>query len=176
MRNPEEGERNLFKLRQLVRGALAETRALLFELRPSALAEFGLDVALKSLTQDMSEAAGLSTDYHIDLGERRLPFEVESTLYRIAQESLTNIVRHANAKHIYVELVTLPYAICLRIDDDGIGFVPEEIIKDGDSRRLGLIGMQERVEMLDGLFEVHSGPNAGTSVRVRIPQQLEGSS
>lgn len=166
---------NVSDLCDSVSATIEQIRGISYRLRPSALAEFGLDVALKSLMQDMAEGADLSADCNLDLGERRLPFEVESTLYRIAQESLTNIVRHANAKHIYVELLTLPYAICLRIDDDGIGFVPEEIINGGDSRRLGLVGMQERVEMLDGLFEVHSGPDAGTSVRVRIPQQKEES-
>jgi two-component system sensor histidine kinase UhpB len=124
----------------------------------------------------MTDAANLTTECKLELEGRRLPFEIESTLYRIAQESMTNIVRHARATHIFVELISLPYAICLRIDDDGVGFDPEAIVNGGDTRRLGLIGMRERAEMLDGSLEVHSGSGAGTSVRVRIPLQMEGTS
>lgn len=157
-------------------GAVSETieqvREVSYRLRPSALAEFGLEVALKTLVQDMAEAAKLTTECKLELEGRRLPFETESTLYRIAQESITNIVRHAHASHIFVELISLPYAVCLRIDDDGVGFDPEAIVNSGDTRRLGLIGMQERAEMLDGSLEVHSGSGAGTSVRVRIPLQM----
>ncbi len=158
---------------EAVSGTIEQVRGISYRLRPSALAEFGLDVALRALVQDMTEPANLTAECDFELGERRLPFEIESTLYRIAQESLTNIVRHAQASQIFVELITLPYAICLRIDDDGVGFDPKDIINSSDRRRLGLIGMKERAEMMDGSLEVHSGTNAGTSVRVRIPLDLE---
>ncbi len=169
----EELRDNVSDMCEAFSETIEQVRGIAYRLRPSALAEFGLDIALRSLVQDMAEAAGLTAECNLKLGDRRLPFEVESTLYRIAQESLTNIVRHAQASHIFVELVSLPYAICLRVDDDGAGFNPEKIVNSGDTRRLGLVGMQERAEMLDGSLEVHSGLDAGTSVRVRIPLQME---
>lgn len=161
------------ELCQTVSETVEQIRGVSYWLRPSALAEFGLEVALRSLVQEMSEGAGMKAECTLKLGERRLPFELESNLYRIAQESLTNVVRHAQASQVQVELVGLPYAVCLRVEDDGIGFDVEDIANDSDRPRLGLIGMQERAEMLGGSLIVHSAQDAGTSIEVRIPMIME---
>lgn len=172
----DDSSRNaVSELCQTVSETVEQIRGVSYWLRPSALAEFGLEVALRSLVQEMSEGAGLTAECILELGgERRLPFEIESNLYRIAQESLTNVVRHARANQVRVELVGLPYAVCLRVEDDGIGFDAEDIPNGSERPRLGLIGMQERAEMLDGSLIVHSAPDAGTSVEVRIPIDMEG--
>lgn len=152
---------------------IEQMREISFRLRPVALEEFGLEVALRSLVEEIIGEAGLISECQLDLGGRRLPSDVETALYRIAQEGLTNVVRHAWANHVLIELVALPYAIGLRIEDDGRGFDSNDIASRGDRRRLGLIGMQERAEMLGGSLVVQSAPGAGTSIQVRLPVQWE---
>jgi signal transduction histidine kinase len=166
---------DVIELCEVVSQTVEQVRGISYRLRPSALAEFGLEMALRSLVEDMAEAAGMVADCRLDLGDRRLPFEIESTLYRIAQESLTNVVRHSQASRVQIELVTLPYAICLRVEDNGIGFDADEVV-DGEERpRLGLVGMQERAQMLGGSLLVQSAPGAGTSVEVRVPLAVQES-
>jgi len=166
---------NVSELCEATSDIIEQVRGVSYRLRPSALEEFGLETALRALVQDMAEPVGLISFYTLELGDRRLPFEIESTLYRIAQECLTNIVRYAKASQIKVELIPLPYAICLRIEDDGVGFDPDSLGTNGNQPRLGLIGMQERTEMLGGSLVVQSAVGAGTSVQVRIPFEMEDS-
>ncbi|KAA3656448.1 MAG: HAMP domain-containing protein [Chloroflexi bacterium] len=164
---------NVSELCEATSGIIEQVRGVSYRLRPSALEEFGLDMALRSLVQDMTEPAEIGVDFNLSLGKQRLPFEIESTLYRIAQECLTNVLRHAQASHVTVELLPLPYAICLRVEDDGIGFDPNDLGNGKKRPRLGLIGLQERAEMLGGSLVVQSAPGAGTSVQVRIPLEME---
>jgi signal transduction histidine kinase len=101
---------------------------------------------------------------------KRLPPNLETALYRIFQEALSNIMRHANAKKIHVKLVRNSSAFEGEIKDDGKGFIPEEVHMDGNSSRgLGLLGMQERVTQLGGQLEIISQPGIGTSIHIRIP-------
>jgi two-component system sensor histidine kinase UhpB len=158
---------------QKMSGTIEQVRDIAYRLRPPELEEFGLEVAIKSLVEEVATGAGLTADCQLSLGGQRLPFEVETTLYRIAQESLTNIVRHAAAHRITVELFTLPYAACLRIADDGRGFDPETDEATSGKRRLGLLSLRERAEMLGGALTVRSAPGAGTTVEVRLPGLLE---
>ncbi len=164
--------RDLSDLCQDVSEIIEQLRGISYRLRPSILEEFGLVVAIQTLVEDMTEAAGIESDCRLQLGDRRLPFEIESTLYRIAQESLTNVIRHAQADWIQVELTALPYAICLRVEDNGVGFDPDNIKNGSERPRLGLLGMQERVEMLGGSLLVQSAPGGGTSVQVRVPIEV----
>ena len=98
-----------------------------------------------------------------------MPFEIETSLYRIAQESLTNIVNHAEAQCVMIELLHLPSAVSLQIKDDGRGFGGQFSVSKSDQQRLGLISMQERAEMLGGSFLIETSRGLGTSVQVRIP-------
>ena len=164
---------NVSDLCEATSGIIEQVRGVSYRLRPSALEEFGLDLALRSLVQDMTEPSEIEVDYNLSLREKRLPFEIESTLYRIAQECMTNVLRHAQATQVAVELFSLPYAICLRVEDNGIGFDPNEMGNGRKRPRLGLIGLQERAEMLGGSLVVKSAPGAGTSVQVRIPLEME---
>ena len=173
--NPEEGRELLVKLQQLSRGALAEMRALLMELRPAALAEAGMGDLLRQLGQAVSGREGIPVTVTVDEGcEPRLggtPAEVRITLYRIAQEALNNVVKHAQASRVEVSLRCAAPApaeggrveLCIR--DDGLGFDPGAVSQD----RLGLGIMHERAESIQARFEVESAPGSGTEVRVAWP-------
>jgi signal transduction histidine kinase len=165
---------NIIDLCDSVSETIEQVREISYRLRPAALEEFGLEFALQTLIQEMTVEAGLKAEYIHDLGGHSLSPDVETTLYRMAQESLTNVVRHAEATHVLVELTAIPYAVCLRIEDDGQGFDPEALAIDEDRRRLGLIDMQERAEIQGGSLLVYSAPGAGTSVQVRVPLQEKG--
>jgi len=100
---------------------------------------------------------------------RNVPAEIQTALYRIAQEGLANILKHAHAWRVEVELLETPFGVALRIEDNGRGFDPSSVAQRVDRPHLGLIGMQERVELLGGTLTVEAAPGAGTSVQVRIP-------
>jgi signal transduction histidine kinase len=167
---PESLRGTVTQLCQAASGTIEQVREVSYRLRPAVLEEFGLEVALRTMVQDMAAEAGLAVECRVNLAGRRLPFEMETTVYRIVQESLTNIVRHAEARQVCVELVLLPYAVALRIDDDGIGFdLDADRNRNGKKQPLGLASMRERVEMLDGSLVVQSSPGHGTSIQARIP-------
>ena len=172
--NVDRAQCKVADLCQAVSGTIEQMREISHRLRPAMLEELGLEVALRTLVQDMAEESGLSAECRLNLEGRRLPFETETTLYRIVQESMTNIVRHAKASQVLVELVVLPYAIALRVEDDGQGFDVEALRHvAGKQRRLGLVSMRERIEMLDGSLVVCSEPGRGTSIQARIPMAME---
>ena len=169
----ERWRENVAGLCQAVSETIEQVKGISTRLRPAALEAFGLEVALRSLVEAMADEAGMEADCRLDLDGRRLSWEMETALYRIAQESLTNVMRHAHARQVLLELIALPHAIALRVEDDGRGFDPGEVAGRGDDRRLGVIGMQERAEMLGGSLLVRSAPGTGTSVEVRIPHLAE---
>ncbi|MFZ5908460.1 MAG: HAMP domain-containing protein, partial [Chloroflexota bacterium] len=140
-------------------------------LHPAVLEELGLEAALRTLVQEMLADAELNFDCQLDLGGQRLPFEVEISLYRIAQESLTNIIRHADAEYVEIELRATPIEVLLHIKDDGKGFMAEILGHKVDRDHLGLINMRERAEMMGGSLVVQAAPGLGTTIDVRIPIQ-----
>ncbi len=167
-RDPEKGRQRLVKLRQMSRGALAEMRALLLELRPAALLETTLEYLLKQLGEAVMGRENISVDITVN-GEAKLPTDVHIALYRIAQESLNNVVKHAHASKVDI---TLDYSfeeignligIELRICDDGCG------IQTGDlsSERLGLHIMRERADSISAILNIDSKPDQGTCITVQ---------
>lgn len=158
--NPAEGERRLAELRELTRGALAEMRTLLMELRPNALVEAPLPVLLRQLVEAMIGRARMAIELHVE-GERRLPPDVQVGLYRIAQEALNNVARHAHATQAVVTL-RLGDVARLAIADDGAGFDPATVTAD----HLGLRIMRERAEAIGARLSVYSEPGEGTQVSV----------
>jgi signal transduction histidine kinase len=158
----------LARLQELASATIEQVRELSYQLRPASLEEFGLARALETLLADMAGPAGLEFRHHCVL-HRPLPLDVQTALYRIAQESVSNILRHARAHCVELELVETPLGVALRIDDDGCGFDPAAPAPGAGRRHLGLISMQERAELLDGSLTVFSAPGAGTSVQVRLP-------
>ncbi len=153
-------------LRGLVVETLQNVRRLAVELRPSALDDFGLEPALQRLGRSVSETAALDVQVEARLGLKRLPPEVETSLYRIVQEGLTNVVKHAEAAHVSVVLTRKSGSVLLMIEDDGRGF---DTAARSDLERLGLRGMRERVDLLDGSFDVESAPSTGTTLIIELP-------
>lgn len=155
-------------LQAQVAGSIEQVRELSYRLRPATLEEFGLARALQNLAEEM--VTGTDLELHMNLnGDYTLPAAVEIALYRIAQESLTNILRHSKAKRVEIELQKTPLGVCLRIDDDGEGFDPDQIPHHAGQTHLGLISIRERAEMLGGSLMVYSAQGSGTSIQVRIP-------
>ena len=161
----EELRNAVAQVRELVVATLQDVRRLAVELRPKALDDFGLVAALERLTQTFAEQSGIAVDFEAALGPERLPEEVETAIYRIVQESLTNVVKHAQARHVSVLLTRRSGAAAAVIEDDGRGFDPGAA-RDGG---FGLEGMRERVLLLDGRFEIETNPGAGTTLVVEVP-------
>jgi signal transduction histidine kinase len=129
------------------------------------LDDFGLVPALERLTAGFAEQSGIRVDFHSTLGEARLPSDVESSLYRVVQESLTNIAKHANAENISVSVVRRASTVAAVIEDDGAGFDQRAAGEAG----IGILGMRERLALLDGRLEVESRKGAGTTVVAEVP-------
>jgi two-component system NarL family sensor kinase len=170
-----EGGGGSERARQAVRQALALTRANMEEarrsvhdLRAAPLEGRGLPAALQALAEESAARGGFAAHVEVVDGTRPLPARVEAGLYRIAQEVLTNVVRHARARQVAVQLVLRPDRLHLTITDDGRGFDPLATPRD----RYGLIGLNERARLLGGALRVQSAPGAGTRLDVEIP--LEG--
>ena len=135
------------------------------ELRPKVLDDFGLVPALERLSETFMEATGISVALESRLGEVRLSPEVETTLYRIVQESLTNVAKHAGASRVGVLLVRRPRGVSALVEDDGHGFDPQRETDAG----MGLIGMRERLALLEGHLTIESGRGVGTSLIAEVP-------
>jgi signal transduction histidine kinase len=153
------------EVRSLVRATLQDVRQLAVELRPKVLDDFGLVAALERLTETFREQTGISLAFQSTLSAERLPPEIETALYRIVQESLTNIVKHARAGSVSITLGRQRNAVTVVVEDDGVGFEPARTREDG----LGLIGMRERVALVGGRLTIESRPGAGTTFVVEVP-------
>ena len=143
---------------------LQDVRRLAVQLRPKALDDFGLAPALERLVETFSEATDIRVELEAQLGDERLPSEVETTLYRIVQEALTNIVKHAEASSVSILLVRRGGSATAVIEDDGQGFDPAAAHEEG----LGLVGMRERVELHEGRLTVESVPGSGTTLVAEV--------
>ncbi|SEQ90053.1 two-component system, NarL family, sensor kinase [Amphritea atlantica] len=141
--------------------AIQEVRRLSHDLRPILLDDLGLKSALHSLLDEFSERTGLKVSVHLDLPQQRLPDDIEITLYRITQEALTNIERHAQATSVALRLWKEDGMIWVEIKDDGQGFNKHDNVGEG----IGLLNMRERTELLSGHFSVRSKPGSGTRIR-----------
>ena len=155
----KEAPEAVAELRELVVATLQDVRRLAVELRPKVLDDFGLVPALERLTQGFGEQTGIVV--HLEAGTigERLPLEVETAIYRIVQEALTNVVKHARAQQVSVLVTRVDGRIRAVIEDDGSGFDPTER-RDGG---IGLVGMRERIELLDGTLTVESTATSGTT-------------
>jgi signal transduction histidine kinase len=152
-------------LRELVVSTLQNVRRLAVELRPSALDDFGLVPAVERLADTVREQSGLTVDLEAQLGETRLPAEAETTLYRVVQEALTNIVKHADAGGVSILLQRRNRAVQVVVEDDGTGFDPAATREDA----LGLAGMRERVALAGGKLRIESTPGGGTTLVAEVP-------
>ena len=160
-----EAREALESVRELVISTLQDVRRLAVELRPSALDDFGLVPAVERLADTFREQSGLQVDLESRLGEERLTTEVETTVYRVIQEALTNIVKHADAGRVSILLQRKNSSVVAVVEDDGAGFDPAEARADA----LGLAGMRERLSLAGGRLLVESTPGSGTTVVAEVP-------
>ncbi|HSI97558.1 MAG TPA: GAF domain-containing sensor histidine kinase [Gaiellaceae bacterium] len=158
------GRERASSLRELVVSTLRDVRRLAVELRPAALDDFGLAPALERLVETHAQQASVDVDLELRLGTERLPSEVETTLYRIVQEALTNVTKHANARKISIVVTRKENTVVAVIEDDGAGFDPATEL-DG----LGLVGMRERVALVGGRLRVESSRGRGTAIAAEVP-------
>jgi signal transduction histidine kinase len=152
-------------VRELVVSTLQNVRRLAVELRPSALDDFGLVPAVERLSETFREQSGLEVDLAAHLGEERLLPEAETTLYRVIQEALTNVVKHAGASRVSILLQRKQGAVVAVVEDDGSGFDPDATREDA----LGLAGMRERLALVGGKLQVESSPGRGTTIAAEVP-------
>ena len=156
---------NLQEIRDTTQEALGEMRLLLFELRPPLLQEHGLAAALGARLRAVEVRAGLVTELECE-GDERLSADNEQELYRLAQEALNNVLKHAHAARVSVRLSVANSHASMDIADDGVGFDPA--LQDGHG--FGLTGMRERAERLGGTLRIESSPGAGTRLQVEVPR------
>lgn len=163
--DPEAVRAAVAGLRDLVVSTLQDVRRLAVELRPKALDDFGLVPALKRLGESFSEQTRISVDVEARLPEERLAPEIETAVYRIVQEALTNVVKHAHARNVTILLNRKNKSVSVMIEDDGQGFDPAHTRLDG----LGLLGMRERAALLDGTLSIESSGSSGTTLVLDLP-------
>jgi two-component system sensor histidine kinase UhpB len=143
---------------------------LIFDLRPSMLDHLGLVPAIRWLVKTRLEPKGVRIHFEEHGETRRLAPEVETAIFRVMQEAIGNISRHAAARNVSIVYGMDHEQVCVCVEDDGIGFDPLELSITPDSMRgLGLLGMQERLELLGGDLEVQSSPGSGTRLNIHMP-------
>jgi signal transduction histidine kinase len=147
-----------------IKKMIEQVQTLAFELRPSMLDEFGLLQALRNLVTRHGERAGVRASFTATPTDARAPVEIETACLRIVQEALSNVARHAHARHVEVTLTAEDVALEVPVKDDGVGF-NVECLRTG----LGLVGMGERADLAGGRLDIESAPGAGTTLRARFP-------
>lgn len=163
-------------LRAVLDGALAHVRQLAYDLRPAVLDDLGLAPALRRYADGCQGRFGLRVEVReVGIDGQRLSPELETTIYRIAQEAILNAARHARCRRIDVLLQIQNGQVSAIIEDDGVGFDPAAPTNDGMDARLGLFGMRERAELVGGSLEVESTPGRGCAIYLRAPvEEMEG--
>ena len=163
--SPESARAAAAELREQIVDTLQNVRRLAVELRPSALDDFGLAPALERLAEAFGEQSGITVDIQTNVEAQRLSPEVETALYRIVQEALTNVAKHAEATSVSIVVTRRENSVTAVIEDDGQGFGAGGGTGDG----LGLVGMKERVGLLGGRLALESTEGAGTTVVAEVP-------
>jgi signal transduction histidine kinase len=164
----EKATNNLRHLERLVDDSLVELQHLIADLRPSHLDDLGLAAALRWYAGELQGRVSLRVEVEVSGEARPLPSEVKTTLFRVVQEALTNVIKHAHAQSAIVQLAYKEGGVSLQVQDDGVGFMPGKVYP-GNRPSWGLIGMEERAALLGGQFFLSSKPGLGTRVEVFIP-------
>ena len=163
--HPERFREHLKQAKEVAEGAMKTVRDLAMGLRPSMLDDLGLAPAVEWLSREFSRVSGIPVDVRVQGALDGLSDAQKTSLFRVVQESLTNVMRHARARRVEVTLEETEDRVVLVVRDDGCG------LQNGKGRRgLGLLGMEERIRELGGVFTLASAPGAGTTVRAEIPK------
>jgi len=161
----------LASLEAMVKQLDSDVDRIAWQLRPAALDDLGLGAALTSYVKGWSEHFDVSAELHVSgMEANRLTTERETALYRVMQEALNNVAKHAHARHVIIALQCWSDRVSLIVEDDGVGFDSERIVAAVD-KQLGLVGMRERALLLGGTLDVESQPGRGTTVVARIPAE-----
>ena len=167
---PERAIHQMTGIRSLISETIDRMYELILALRPSVLDDLGLPSALRSQAERCLADSGVQVVINSSGLKERLPPEIETTMYRICQEAINNATRHGHADSIKILLKRRNGSFLGEIEDNGCGFSPESIQRNGnETRGLGLLGMQERVSQFDGQMEIESQPGMGTKIRIQIP-------
>lgn len=170
--SPEQARTHVHELRKMTAQALEEVRHIALELRPSILDDLGLGAALAWRVDELNAARTVHATLQVVGVEQRLPRPLELVFYRVGQEALTNIARYARAQHAALVLRREGDWLSLEIKDDGVGFDPAAV-QARPSRGLGLLGMRERLALVQGELEIQSTPGRGTRILARAPIRPE---
>jgi signal transduction histidine kinase len=162
-------DRNIARTQLLVEKSVNIVHRFARELRPTVLDDLGLIPALHSFMKNFTTRTGVRTHLTAFAGVEELDTAKRTVLFRVAQEALTNVARHAHASRAAVTIQKLPDSICMKIQDDGKSFRVQQVIRSRGRKHLGLLGMRERVEMVGGKFIVKSLSGKGTTIQALIP-------
>ena len=162
-------DRNIASTQRLVERSVDIVHRFARELRPAVLDDLGLIPALHSYVKAFSKRTHIRVHLKVFAAVEQLDAARRTVLFRVAQEALTNVVRHAHASRVEVNIQKLPHGICMKIKDDGKSFQVDRVLNGKSGKHLGLLGMRERLEMVGGHFEVESGPGKGTTVIAQCP-------
>jgi signal transduction histidine kinase len=174
--DPAEARGQLTDVRRMVTEAIQSIRHFSYELRPLALEDLGLVPALQLLVNDLARADSLEVDLEIDGQPQGLAPDLEVAIYRIVQEALQNVHKHAHASEVKVRAEFTSEVVAIAVRDDGVGFIvppsPTELASQGS---FGLMGIEERAQLFGGKLEIHSQPGHGTELKVTLPLELNPS-
>ncbi len=170
---PLEARHRLLDLTRMVQGSIVAVRNLSYDLRPPGLDQRGLARTVSQYCQDFSDRHGVSVDFHaVGMDGLKLDFDTEINLYRLVQEALNNVKKHADAKQVTVRMIASSPNIVLRIEDDGIGFdLNDRLASAAKEKRLGLRSMEERVGLLEGEMRIQSRAKEGTRIFIEVPNK-----
>ena len=162
-------DRNIARTQKLVEKSVDIVHRFARELRPAVLDDLGLIPALHSFMKNFTTRTGVRTQLTAFAGVEEMETARRTVLFRVAQEALTNVARHAKASRVKVSLQKMADGVCMKIEDDGKSFQVERTLHANGGKRLGLLGMRERLEMVGGKFGVESAPGQGTTITAQIP-------
>jgi signal transduction histidine kinase len=167
--NPRGLQKRIARAQRLVEKSVATVHRFARELRPSVLDDLGLVPALHTFMKGIREQTGMRVSLSAFGAVEKINGDKRTVLYRVAQEALNNAARHAQASQAEVRIEKLGGAICVTIKDDGKGFQLEQVLRANKNRRLGLLGMRERLQMVGGNVAIDSTPGEGTTILAQIP-------
>ena len=167
--NTENLDRNIARTQRLVQQSVDIVHRFARELRPAVLDDLGLIPALHTFMKSFRARTGIRVSLSAFAAVEKVNGDKRTVLYRVAQEALTNVARHAQASQAEVRIQKLDGAICMKIKDDGKGFQEERGLHGKKNKRLGLLGMRERLEMVGGNLTIESTPGKGTTIQAQVP-------
>ncbi len=171
LNNPARLEQQLSQLEDMAVQAIDDMRHMVNELRPALLDDIGLSAALRNYVDNFVALTGIETQIFLCTTCDHLDDSIKTTLFRVTQESLTNVARHAQATQAWINMECDDTQVTMKVKDNGIGFDPDEIFADDRDEAWGLIGIEERIKLVDGTVEIVSQPNKGTMVAITVPKR-----